>query len=94
MDPTGSRFDGDDSVVNQELNDGIAQDAAVRKCGVPNQMNVDKNGLEFLPPSLTKAGKPVFDSVCDDIRKPSDDHCLSHLCFNANDSSSSSSILL
>lgn len=56
MDPTGSRFDGDASVLSQELNEN-AQELAIKKCGIPNQLNMDRNGLDFLPSSLAKAGK-------------------------------------
>lgn len=55
----GSRFDGDadETILTDELNEDIDLNVATKKCGIPNQMGLNKHGLEFLSSSHSKAGK-------------------------------------
>lgn len=56
-----SRFDGDadETILTDELNEDIDLNVATKKCGIPNQMGLNKHGLEFLSSSHSKAGKKI-----------------------------------
>lgn len=56
MEPLGSRFDTDEPNANKEKEN---QEIDVKKCGIPNQMGLNKQGLEFLSSAHSKAGKHV-----------------------------------
>ncbi|XP_031639924.1 phenoloxidase-activating factor 2-like [Contarinia nasturtii] len=49
----GSRFDTDEPAANRDVN----QEIDVKKCGIPNQMGLNKYGLEFLSSAHSKAGE-------------------------------------
>lgn len=62
----GSRFDGEETIVTDDsliANSDVADktetqsDIVMKKCGIPNQMGLNKYGLEFLSSSHSKAGK-------------------------------------
>lgn len=45
-----------DAIPNENLITDSQQELAFKKCGIPNKMGLNKNGLEFLSSGQTKAG--------------------------------------
>lgn len=67
---TATRSDANDTIPNGNLNKNSEQELAFKKCGLPNKMGLNKEGLEFLSSGQTKAGnnecrkRNSFDNFC------------------------------